>query len=390
MTVFKRGSVYKYHFVFNGEHVQRSTRQGNLKVARDMEATHRSKLAKGEVGIIERKSVPTLNAFSEKFVGFVETRNASKPQTIRFYKMRLDRLLEFEPLAEERLDRIDAAELEAYVQYRIKRVSPTTVNRELMTLRRLLNVAKNFKIIPAVPKIQLLKGEVERSFVLSAADEIEYLKLAPQPLKDAAILLIDTGLRVGEAVALVWSDIQLEPVGSAAFGYVRVREGKSKHAKRTVPLTARARLMLEERLRTCDCKPGAKVFNIQLGTSFAHLHTKVRTEMKQPKEFVLHSLRHTFLTRLGEAGADAFTIKTVAGHSSVTISQKYIHPTGEAVERAFERLETLNLTAQRKLMPAPAVAFASATPAAVSASPAVKEVINLRKLWGINDAESFG
>jgi hypothetical protein len=65
----------------------------------------------------------------------------------------------------------------------------------------------------------------------------------------------------------------------------------------------------------------------------------------------------------------------------VTISQKYIHPTGEAVERAFERLETLNLTAQRKLMPASVAASASATHAAKVASPAVKEFINLRKLW---------
>jgi hypothetical protein len=37
---------------------------------------------------------------------------------------------------------------------------------------------------------------------------------------------LDTGL-----VALIWSHIQLEPVGSAAFGYVRVGEGKSKHVK---------------------------------------------------------------------------------------------------------------------------------------------------------------
>jgi integrase len=63
------------------------------------------------------------------------------------------------------------------------------------------------------------------------------------------------------------------------------------------------------------------------------------------KDFVLHSLRHTFLTRLGEAGADAFTIMRIAGHSSVTVSQRYLHPTPEAVERAFERLETLNKNA---------------------------------------------
>jgi integrase len=41
---------------------------------------------------------------------------------------------------------------------------------------------------------------------------------------------------------------------------------------------------------------------------------------------VLHSLRHTMLTRLGESGVDAFTIMRIAGHSSITVSQRYIHP----------------------------------------------------------------
>jgi hypothetical protein len=49
------------------------------------------------------------------------------------------------------------------------------------------------------------------------------------------------------------------------------------------------------------------------------------------------------LTRLGEAGADAFTIMRIAGHSSVTVSQRYVHPTPESLERAFERLEDLNV-----------------------------------------------
>ena len=48
------------------------------------------------------------------------------------------------------------------------------------------------------------------------------------------------------------------------------------------------------------------------------------------------------LTRLGEAGADAFTIMRIAGHSNVTVSQRYVHPTPEGMERAFERLEMLN------------------------------------------------
>jgi hypothetical protein len=48
------------------------------------------------------------------------------------------------------------------------------------------------------------------------------------------------------------------------------------------------------------------------------------------------------LTRLGEAGSDAFTIMRIAGHSSVTVSQRYVHPTPEGMESAFERLEELN------------------------------------------------
>ena len=72
-------------------------------------------------------------------------------------------------------------------------------------------------------------------------------------------------------------------------------------------------------------------------------HAGVRAKLKMTNEFVLHSLRHTMLTRLGESGADAFTIMRVAGHSTVVVSQRYVHPSPESVERAFERLEVLNV-----------------------------------------------
>jgi hypothetical protein len=46
---------------------------------------------------------------------------------------------------------------------------------------------------------------------------------------------------------------------------------------------------------------------------------------------------------LGEAGTYAFTIMRLMGHSTVTVSQRYVHPSPEAVELALERLEDLNL-----------------------------------------------
>ena len=83
-----------------------------------------------------------------------------------------------------------------------------------------------------------------------------------------------------------------------------------------------------------------------VGTSLNRLHRDVcapKVESKRrpifPADFVLHSLRHTMLTRLGESGVDAFTIMRIAGHSSIVVSQRYIRPTPEALERAFERLQ---------------------------------------------------
>jgi integrase len=57
--------------------------------------------------------------------------------------------------------------------------------------------------------------------------------------------------------------------------------------------------------------------------------------------FVLYSLRHTFLTRLGEAGCDVWTLARIAGHSRISMSERYVHPSDDAVQRAFGRLNGL-------------------------------------------------
>lgn len=55
------------------------------------------------------------------------------------------------------------------------------------------------------------------------------------------------------------------------------------------------------------------------------------------------------LTCLGESGVEAFTIMRIAGHSSVAVPQKYVHPSPESIERAFEKLEAMNAEANRNL-----------------------------------------
>lgn len=71
---------------------------------------------------------------------------------------------------------------------------------------------------------------------------------------------------------------------------------------------------------------------------FDQQHAQVRKLLAFADDFALHSLRHTFGTRLGETGADAFTIMNLMGRSSVTVSQKYVHPSSESMKLAVERM----------------------------------------------------
>lgn len=59
---------------------------------------------------------------------------------------------------------------------------------------------------------------------------------------------------------------------------------------------------------------------------------------KPVRPFVLYSLRHTFLTCLGESGCDAWTLARIAGHSNVSMSSRYVHPSENAVLDAMSRL----------------------------------------------------
>jgi site-specific recombinase XerD len=353
MAIFKRGKVYWFHFYFSGQHIQKSTKQGNPRVARQMEAAYRTAMAKGEVGITERKPAPTLADFAQRFIDFVQVRNAAKPQTVLFYVRKLANLQKWEQLACAPLDRIDESLIESYVQQRSKKVSPASVNRELATLRRLLRLAYEWHVIERVPRIRLLPGEKSREFVLAHDKEQTYLDAAPQPLGEVAVFILDTGMRVGEVLALEWRDVRLEPAQGASLGYLHVRSGKSRNAKRNLCITERVRRILERRI---DGNETPWVFTSQNGKDPLSIYTlddqhwRLRAELKLSKEFVIHSLRHTMLTRMGEAGADAFTIMRIAGHSSVTVSQRYVHPSPESVERAFQRMEALNETAKRKAL----------------------------------------
>jgi integrase len=350
MSLYKRGGVWWFAFYFNGERIQESSKTSNRRTAEQIQAARKTELAKGEVGIEKKKPVPTLKEFAPRFMEAIETDCAEKPNTIGFYREKLSKLLAYPAFADAKLDTIEEAAIDAYKNTRTRTnsrfnrpLSVASVNRELATLRRLLRLAQEWKVINRVPRVRLLRGEKNREFVLSQIQEPVYLAALPEPLRDVALLLVDTGLRLGEACSLEWPQVHLEPAKGATFGYLTVLSGKAKSKKsRNVPLSPRVSEMLGRWRRASGHvfhKNGKPLAESLLGQQQA----RVRELLKMPKDFVLHSLRHTFGTRLGESGCDAFGIMKLMGHSSVTVSQRYVHPSPEALELAFGRMIGANM-----------------------------------------------
>lgn len=357
MALYKRGKVYWYDFTFNGERYQESTKTGNLRSAEKIENKAKTDLALGRYGLVSLRPGPMLKDYAETFKAFVRTRNAAHPRTVDFYLEKLERLLEFHPLANTRINLIHERLIEDYIVARLAKVSKTTVNRELATLRRMLRVAMNtHKLVTRVPVIALLPGEVPRDFVLNYTQEARYLEVAEDTLRDFAVLSLDTGVRAGEGVGLLWDDVIFDPAQGAKFGSIIIRKGKTKNAARRLSMTPRVRAMLQLRREFLPDEayvfPGRSSGTAIRVSSLDHQHVRARKasnegkrlepDNKLPQGFVVHSLRHTFATRLGESGADAFTIMKILGHSSITVSQRYVHPTPATMETAFERLESMN------------------------------------------------
>jgi len=71
------------------------------------------------------------------------------------------------------------------------------------------------------------------------------------------------------------------------------------------------------------------------GGRISHMKTLEGTKIAH---FVLHTIRHTFLTQLGESGCDVWTLARIAGHGSIKVSSRYVHPSEDAVQVAMSRL----------------------------------------------------
>jgi integrase len=374
MSIFKRGTVYWYHFLFNGEHIQKSTKQGNPRTARQIEAAHKTALAKGEVGITERVPASTLKVFLEdRFTPWARAsfEQASPKTWTGWYRTQLTNIVRYAPLVNRKLDTITSEHAADYAGYlQAKGWKTSSINSSLQVLRRALRMATEWGLAPSAPKIKMLRGAAHRERVVTREEEALYLASAGELMADVAVVLIDTGLRPEENFRLRWESVSWT---NGQQGTLQVTHGKTAAARRMLPLSPRIRLLLEKRWQASDRPAEGWVWaaatqsgHIEPSTIKKQHNRALRLSGVRP--FVVYTLRHTFLTRLGEAGCDAWTLARIAGHSSIAISARYVHPSNDAVMNVFSRMQL------PKELPASGISGSSKRqpPATVLATPKYK------------------
>jgi integrase len=370
MAVYKqpKSKYWWYKFTWNGEPIRESTKQTNKRVAEQMEAAHRTALAKGEVGIRDRKPVPTLKDFAEHdFLPFVRSTFAAKPKTLAYYENGVNRLLAFERLAGERLDAITGEKVAEFVTKRQEAkgkrgslLQVASLNRELQVLRRMFHLAQEWgRVERALPNVKMLPGEKHRERVLTGAEEDLYFRGAstdamaqyadPALLRDVATILLDCGLRPEECFRLRNENV--------TDGNLDIHFGKTDNARRWIPMTPRVQAVLDMRLARTNGSPWVFPAQTRSGhiepSSLKKQHPKavaegtriLREETKredvQLAPFELYTLRHTCLTRWAPH-MDPWTLAYLAGHRDMNTTKRYIHPQEHTTRAAMDRAQVAN------------------------------------------------
>jgi len=318
--------------------VQRHRR--NLRTRRDAEAYERQvrkALAEGTFGV-EEKRAPTLAEYVEPFMEASRAKG-NKPRSLEAKIAILRHLVkELGHLS------LDAADMRARVgEYQAKKLSEgyslKTVKNEMAVLEALFNVAADRGVIASTPRLPKLHPPKPKTEALSRDEASRVIAATPPGWQRTwVLLLLSTGIRLGEGLALKWEDVSL-PAGALRIRATRWRgqEGTPKGGReRTVPLLspdALVALAAHRHLR------GPHVFCRLDGTPMTDWDVReiVPNACKAAgigRRATNHVLRHTVGTQLAEGGVNAFKVQAFLGHADIATTRRYVHDTADGLRDA--------------------------------------------------------
>lgn len=243
--------------------------------------------------------------------------------------------------------------------------STSTIQKVNAILKPAFEMAIRNELVEKNPVcgVQMPKHKEKQVRALTIEEEAKFLRVAQKnQYYTAFVVLLDTGLRCGELLALTWEDIDLK------YGTLQVSKNlvaakdrkendekykviiqetpKTSKSVRTIPLTSRVLTLLKE----LKIKQQSKTNIVFCTKNYTYLHPRNFRRSFQRllknagiEKLGLHVCRHTFATRLFERGANPKTVSTLLGHANVGITLDiYTHVQPNQMKETIKLLESIS------------------------------------------------
>jgi integrase len=319
--------------MYHGQQVRRSTGTADKRLAEAI-------FGKVKVQIIEGRFFEKPDAQHRTFTELLDrysNEHAARRGNHRLELTRIKNLKTF--FGNPTLDHITPKLIVSYKNRRYTDgVKPATINRELATLKKAFNLARReweWCTDNPVCRVSMERENNTRDRWLTVEEEQRLLAAATPWLRELVVFAIYTGMRMGEILALTWAGVDLFRRTVTVF---RSKNGE----RRTIPVNSTVLDLLKGkytvRPRMIDI-----VFHSESHTALdgSNIRRALTTALDIAKiqNLHFHDLRHTFATRMVQAGIDLYKVQRLLGHKSPIMTQRYAHHYPESLREGVDALE---------------------------------------------------
>ncbi|GAB7141008.1 site-specific integrase [Deferribacterales bacterium RsTz2092] len=297
----------------------------SLTISRAIEAKYKLDKRLSTIKEYRQPRSISFSAFIDKhFQPHYEARNR-RPDAVAHILTYLKGQLTDKPIRE-----ITRADIDAVVaDIRHRRLAGTgrlmalqTQHHYIKTLRRVFNYAIELAFIDKSPMVRVANIKFDNKITRYLTDDeqdrlLSECKKSRSPVLYRVVMLaLYTGMRAGELRALKREHIR--------DGNIYLPGGITKSGKgRVIPISEHIRDILD----------GEFGFDADVTKSFLRV-----CQLAGLGRFRFHDLRHTFGSRLAQAGVPLYTIKELMGHSDMALTQRYAHLSSRNMREAIDRL----------------------------------------------------
>lgn len=338
MGLVKRGTTWWMSFTYQGQQVRRSTGTADKRMAEAIIGKVKAQIIEGRFFDKPKENSKTFTELMDRYL----REHASRRANYRRYVDMVKNLKTF--FRNPTLVQVTPKTIVAYKNKRYAdAVKPATINRELALLKKAFNLAcREWEWAQDNPvcRVSMEKEQNARDRWLTEDEESRLFAVAVPWIREVVTFAIHTGMRRGEILALTWAGVNFTRRTVTVF--------QSKNGeRRTIPVNQTVLDLLAEkraqRSGTTRILEQDVVFVSQSGTPLdsSNLRRRFISSLKaaQITDLHFHDLRHTFATRLVQAGVDLYKVQRLLGHKSPTMTQRYAHHYPESLRDGVEVLD---------------------------------------------------